>query len=106
MRAVQKWAVDKRALEDCIARRMIVVPAFEIHGGVAGLYDYGPAGCALKDNVIALWRQHFVLAESLLQIECTTLTPYPVLKASGHVDKFEDLMVKDTKTGEWWSSSS
>ncbi len=36
----------------------------------------------------------------MLQIECTTLTPYPVLKASGHVDKFEDLMVKDTKTGE------
>ena len=36
----------------------------------------------------------------MLQIECTTLTPYSVLKASGHVDKFEDLMVKDTKTGE------
>jgi hypothetical protein len=32
--------------------------------------------------------------------QCTTLTPYPVLKTSGHVDKFEDLMVKDVKTGE------
>jgi glycyl-tRNA synthetase (class II) len=28
------------------------------------------------------------------QIECTTLTPYSVLKASGHVDRFEDLMVR------------
>ena len=36
----------------------------------------------------------------MLQIECTTLTPHAVLKASGHVDKFEDLMVKDPKTGE------
>ena len=95
-----KWKVDKKALEDTLARRMFYVPSFEIHGGVAGLFDYGPPGAALKENVLALWRQHFVLEDNMLQIECTTLTPYPVLKASGHVDKFEDLMVKDTKTGE------
>lgn len=92
--------MNKRALEDTLARRMFVVPAFEIHGGVAGLYDYGPPGCSLKENILSLWRQHFILEDNMLQIECTTLTPYPVLKASGHVDKFEDLMVKDTKTGE------
>ena len=50
--------------------------------------------------MIALWRAHFVLEEGMLAIECTTLTPYAVLKASGHVDRFEDFMVKDTKTGE------
>ena len=95
-----KWPVNKKALEDTIARRMFVVPSFEIHGGVAGLFDYGPPGCALKENLLALWRQHFVLEDSMLQIECTTLTSHPVLKASGHVDKFEDLMVKDVKSGE------
>jgi len=89
-----KWPVDKRALDECVTRRMFVVPSFEIHGGVAGLYDYGPPGCAVKENVLALWRQHFVLEDNILQIECTTLTPHPVLKASGHVDKFEDLMVR------------
>ena len=92
--------VDKAALENLLSRRMFVVPSFEIHGGVSGLFDYGPPGCALKENLLALWRQHFVLEDALLQIECTTLTPYAVLKTSGHVDKFEDLMVKDTKTGE------
>ena len=94
------WTVNKQALDDCITRRMFYVPAFEIHGGVGGLFDYGPAGCAVKENMLALWRQHFILEDSMLQIECTTLTPYAVLKASGHVDKFEDLMVKDPKTGE------
>ena len=98
--APAKWPVNKRALDDCVARRMFVVPSFEIHGGVGGLYDYGPPGCALKENLLALWRQHFVLEDGILQIECTTLTPHSVLKTSGHVDKFEDLMVKDTKTGE------
>ena len=81
--AANKWPVDKKALDDTIARRTFVIPSFEIHGGVAGLYDYGPPGCALKENMIALWRQHFVLEDSILQIECTTLTSYPVLKASG-----------------------
>jgi len=94
------WNVDKAALENLMARRMFVVPSFEIHGGVAGLYDYGPPGCALKENVLLHWRNHFVLEDGLLQIECTTLTPHCVLKTSGHVDKFEDLMVKDVKTGE------
>lgn len=91
---MEKWSVNKKALDDTVTRRMFVVPSFEIHGGVAGLYDYGPPGCAVKENILALWRQHFVLEDNLLQIECTTLTPYPVLKASGHVDKFEDLMVR------------
>jgi glycyl-tRNA synthetase len=92
--------VDKAGLENLLARRMFVVPAFEIHGGVGGLFDYGPPGASLKEQVLTTWRNHFVLEDGMLQIECTTLTPYSVLKTSGHVDKFEDLMVKDTKNGE------
>lgn len=33
-------------------------------------------------------------------MECTCLTPEVVLRTSGHVDKFTDLMVKDVVTGE------
>jgi glycyl-tRNA synthetase (class II) len=43
-----------------LTRKMFVVSSFEIYGGVAGLYDYGPPGCALMQNMIDLWRQHFV----------------------------------------------
>jgi glycyl-tRNA synthetase len=50
--------------------------------------------------MIDLWRKHFVLAENMLEMECTCLTPEIVLKTSGHVDRFTDLMVKDTETGE------
>jgi hypothetical protein len=41
-------AFDRKAFDDLILRKMFVVPAFEIHGGVKGLYDLGPPGCALK----------------------------------------------------------
>ena len=50
--------------------------------------------------MIDLWRKHFVLAENMLEMECTCLTPEVVLKTSGHVDRFTDLMVKDAQTGE------
>ena len=33
----------------------------------------------------------------MLEMECTCLTPEPVLKTSGHVDRFTDLMVKDAR---------
>jgi glycyl-tRNA synthetase (class II) len=93
-------------------------------GGVAGLYDYGPTGCAVKSNITAYWRkvrciaaesrsasltrrrrptpgiQHFVLEEGMMEVECPSVTPEVVLKASGHVDRFNDLMVKDVKTLE------
>lgn len=50
--------------------------------------------------MIDIWRKHFVLAENMLEMECTCLTPEVVLKTSGHVDRFTDLMVKDPQTGE------
>ncbi|KAF4545118.1 Glycyl-tRNA synthetase [Lasiodiplodia theobromae] len=91
---------DKAALESLMRRRLFYTPAFEIYGGVSGLFDYGPPGCALQANIIDLWRKHFVLEEDMLEVDCTMLTPHEVLKTSGHVDKFADWMCKDPKTGE------
>jgi hypothetical protein len=40
-----------------------------------------------------------VLEEGMLEVECPAVTPAPVLKASGHVDRFTDFMVTDAVTG-------
>jgi len=42
-------------------RRGFIYPAYEIYGGIAGLYDYGPLGTALKGNIADLWRRTYVL---------------------------------------------
>ncbi|XP_044490019.1 glycine--tRNA ligase, mitochondrial 1-like, partial [Mangifera indica] len=89
----------RQAVLNTLERRVFYIPSFRIYRGVAGLYDFGPPGCALKSNVLAFWRQHFVLEENMLELDCPCVTPEVVLKASGHVDKFTDLMVKDEKTG-------
>lgn len=91
---------NRDAFDQLILRKMYVVPAFEIHNGPAGLFDYGPPSCTLKANIIGMWRSHFVVEENMLEMECTSLTPSQVLEASGHVERFTDFMVRDEKTGE------
>jgi glycyl-tRNA synthetase len=92
--------LDRPTLDSLLRRRMFYTPSFEAYGGVAGLFDYGPPGCALQANIVDLWRKHFVLEEDMLELDCTALTPHEVLKTSGHVDKFSDWMCKDPKNGE------
>ncbi|XP_017480431.1 PREDICTED: glycine--tRNA ligase isoform X2 [Rhagoletis zephyria] len=91
---------DRSKMEDLLKRRFFYDQSFAIYGGITGQYDFGPMGCALKSNILSLWRQFFVLEEQMLEVDCSILTPEPVLKSSGHVDRFADLMVKDVKTGE------
>ncbi|KZF19136.1 glycyl-tRNA synthetase [Xylona heveae TC161] len=92
--------LDRPVMESMLRRRMFYTPAYEIYGGVSGLFDYGPPGCSLQANIIDLWRKHFVLEEDMLEVDCSVLTPHEVFKTSGHVDKFADWMCKDPKTGE------
>ena len=90
----------REKLEQVLKRRFFYAPAFEIYGGVAGLFDFGPPGCAFQNNIVDAWRKHFILEEDMLEVEATMLTPHDVLKTSGHVDRFSDWMCRDLKTGE------
>jgi glycyl-tRNA synthetase len=94
------FKIDRSKMEDLLKRRFFYDQSFSIYGGINGLYDYGPMGCAMKANLINEWRRHFILEEQMLEIDCSMLTPSPVLVASGHVARFTDFMVKDVKTGE------
>lgn len=67
--------------------------AYEIYGGVGGLYDYGPLGVELKRNIISLFRKFYKANEGFFEIDCAHIAPQIVFKASGHVDEFTDSMV-------------
>jgi glycyl-tRNA synthetase len=43
-----KDSFNRQAFDDLVLRKMFVIPSFEIHGGVKGLFDLGPPACALK----------------------------------------------------------
>uniref|UniRef100_A0A8C4N7W5 Glycine--tRNA ligase n=1 Tax=Eptatretus burgeri TaxID=7764 RepID=A0A8C4N7W5_EPTBU len=93
----QDDAIDRNKMEDALKRRFFYDQAFAIYGGVSGLYDFGPMGCALKTNMLQIWRQHFIHEEQFLEVDCTMLTPEPGIWTC---DKFSDFMVKDVKNGE------
>ena len=89
------FAAARPDLDDLIKRRFFYRQAFEIYGGVAGFYTYGPPGAAVKQNLIDLWRKHFVIEENLLEVDDCNIMPYDVLATSGHVERFNDFIVKD-----------
>ncbi|QRV86601.1 glycyl-tRNA synthetase [Ceratobasidium sp. AG-Ba] len=91
---------DKIQLDTLLTSRFFFAPAFEIYGGVAGLYDYGPPGSALQANILDVWRKHFIIEENMLEVDTTIMTPSAVFETSGHVAKFADWMVKDNESGE------
>lgn len=47
---LQKY-YKRKECEDLLRRKLFYCNSFEIYNGVAGLYDYGPLGSALKANV-------------------------------------------------------
>lgn len=61
--------IDRLKMEDLLKRRFFYDQSFAIYGGVSGLYDFGPMGCAMKANLLAEWRRHFVLEEHMLEVE-------------------------------------
>ena len=58
--------MDKNELVNELARRRgFLWPAFELYGGAAGFYDYGPLGAPLKRRIEDIWRQYFVIRRDL-----------------------------------------
>lgn len=43
---------NRKVFDELVLRKMFVVPSFEIHGGVKGLFDLGPPACALKVRIL------------------------------------------------------
>ncbi len=71
-------------------RRGFIWPSCEIYGSVAGMYDYGPLGFSLRNNIVEVWRSLYKGREGFVEIDTETVNPRDVFKASGHLDKFAD----------------
>ncbi|MCG8305921.1 MAG: glycine--tRNA ligase [Cytophagales bacterium] len=77
-----------------------VYPSSEIYDGLQAVYDYGPYGAELKNNLKNLWWQAMVkLNENVVGLDAAIFMHPLTWKASGHVDSFNDPMIdnKDSK---------
>jgi len=71
-------------------------PSPEIYGGLAGFYTYGPLGKLLKNKVETIMKKIFV-SNGLRELETPVILPDVVWKASGHLDTFNDRVVRCKK---------
>ncbi|MFX0055056.1 MAG: glycine--tRNA ligase [Promethearchaeota archaeon] len=83
----------------CKKRGFFWGPSPEIYGGSSGLYDLGPLGKLLKNRLEDRIRSSFVRAD-FWEVECPTVSPAIVWRASGHLEGFIDPVVQCTKCQE------
>lgn len=94
---------EANVLKDIIAHAKeygFVYPSSEIYDGLQAVYDYGPYGTELKNNLKRLWWESMTrLHENIVGIDAAIFMHPTIWKASGHVDSFNDPMVdnKDSK---------
>ena len=81
-------------MEDLVSlckRRGFVFRSNELYGGMQGLYDYGPLGVELKNNLKAAWWSSMVYERDDVEgLDAAILSKPSVLKFSGHEDTFTD----------------
>ena len=85
-------------LEDIVSlakRRGFIYQGSDIYGGLAGTWDYGPHGVALKRNIMNLWWKMFVQdRDDMYGVDAAILMNQKVWQASGHVNTFTDPLVE------------
>jgi len=85
-------------LDDIVSlckRRGFIYQGSDIYGGLAGTWDYGPLGVALKRNIMQLWWKMFVdERDDMYGVDAAILMNQKVWQASGHVDTFTDPLVE------------
>ncbi|PWB53430.1 MAG: glycine--tRNA ligase [Candidatus Methanoperedenaceae archaeon] len=81
-------------------RRGFLWNSFELYGGTAGFFDYGPLGAMLKRRVENIWRDIFVINEGYYEIEVPTIGIEDIFVASGHVGGFSDPLTECQKCHE------
>ena len=88
-------------MEDLVSlckRRGFIFQSSEIYGGLQGVYDYGPLGVELKNNLKNAWWSSMIYENDNIEgLDSSILTNPSVLKFSGHESTFTDPMV-DCKT--------
>ena len=86
--------MKKHTMEDLVSlckRRGFIFQSNEIYGGLQGLYDYGPLGVELKNNLKKSWWHSMIYERDDIEgIDSSILTNPLVLKYSGHEDTFSD----------------
>lgn len=75
-------------------RRGFIFPSSEIYGGFSAIYDFGPLGVELVNNIKQAWWRMFVRERGdMVGLDASILMNPKIWEASGHVQNFSDPLV-------------
>ena len=95
---VEESNLNLEELASFCKRKGFVYPSSEIYGGLAGIWDFGPVGVELKNNIKQeWWKFHVHRREDMTGIDGSIITPRKMWEASGHLSSFFDVAVKCKK---------
>jgi len=83
-------------------RRGFIFPSSSLYGGFGSVYDYGPLGVELKNNIKKAWWHSIVQTrEDIVGVDAAILMSSKVWEASGHLSAgFADPLVECKKCHE------
>src|SRR5215469_9829325 len=78
-------------------RRGYIFPSSEIYGGLNAVFDYGPLGVELKNNIKRAWWDALTrMRDDIVGLDAGILMARRVWQASGHEEVFTDPLVDCT----------
>ncbi len=81
-------------------RRGFIFPSSEIYGGFAGVYDLGPFGVELANNIKAQWWQKMVYdRDDIVGLDSSIFMSPRIWEASGHTKGFSDPLTECKECG-------
>lgn len=82
---------DMQTMMNFCKSRGFMYQGSEIYGGIANVWDFGPLGCRLKNDIKDAWRKRYIQErENSYEIDAAILTHPKVWEASGHLSSFYD----------------
>jgi glycyl-tRNA synthetase len=94
--AEQQSAMEK--LVSLAKRRGFFFQSSEIYGGIQGIWDFGPLGVTLRNNIKqAWWRSMVELRDDVVGLDAGIIMNPQTWVASGHVASFTDPLVECKK---------
>ena len=75
-------------------RRGFIFQSSDIYGGFSAVYDYGPLGIELKNNISQIWWKEMTQThENIVGLDSGILMHPKIWEASGHIGAFNDPLV-------------
>ena len=97
----EQQQVTMDTLVSLCKRRGFIYQSSDIYGGYAAVYDYGPYGTELANNIKQAWWKSMVqMHDNIVGLDSSIFMHPRIWEASGHVGGFSDPLVEDKETNQ------